>query len=254
MFTSMQEIYEAEPRSELIEPFSIKESDLISSQIVPIVVMGIFNPMGPTIVALNLLSKQDASSDGILYTILNPFIQKRLLIARLVQDADAFTEFLPTVYQAGEETLLGALPDFVMCASSLEPVIYTVNRLIRNLADKVPSEEPMEETISKIKKHWRDPWNRIPSMSEALQKELSSNDTNPSRTTPSGKVFKEWYSLITEPGHLSVEVGAIIQGWQGAIEFQGGALPSTPFEEVIDELSFLGHPLFQELQADLLKS
>lgn len=76
-FESMAQIFVAFPKNEQFDPFDLKTEDVVGSELIPIFVMGIFNPLGPTIVALNLIAKPDLPSAGFLFTQLNPFAQKR---------------------------------------------------------------------------------------------------------------------------------------------------------------------------------
>ena len=101
MFNSLQDILAVEPANELIEPFDLTEADVVGSELVPIVTMGIFNPMGPTIMALNLVTQRDADSAGILCTVLNPFTQTRQIFARCGNDPVSLTSFLPNANRIG---------------------------------------------------------------------------------------------------------------------------------------------------------
>jgi hypothetical protein len=248
MFNSLQDIIDAAPVNELIDPFDLSEGDVIGSELVPIVTMGIFNPMGPTIVALNLLTKPDSNSAGLLYTSLNPFAQTRLVFARCGNNPISLTQFLPSAHKVGDELLLGCYPDFVLPSTEIDMIVDAVEKLMLELVSRAPSRDDLAETTAKIKKHWKDPWSRIPSVEKTMRDALSGNASDPIARPSSGDDFNEWFSTVTHHEHLSTEIAAIMQGWKGAIEFQGDTMPHMPLEEVIDELATLSHPLFQTLR------
>ena len=97
MINSLQDILDAPPKNELIDPFDLTEADIIGSELIPIVTMGLFNPMGPTLVSLNLLTKKNADSAGILYTMLNPFSQTRQVFGRCGNDPLSLIKVLPLI-------------------------------------------------------------------------------------------------------------------------------------------------------------
>lgn len=251
MFNSLQDILDAEPANELIAPFDLTEADVVGSELVPIVTMGIFNPMGPTIIALNLLTKRDADSAGILCTVLNPFTQNRQVFARCGNDPISLTSFLPNANRIGESLLLGAYPDFVLPSTELEPIVDAVKQLTYELVSYIPSRDDLSETTAKIKKHWKDPWSRIPSMEGMMQEAISGQGAEPVAHQPSESDFREWFSTVSEQEHWTAEIGAVIQAWTGAIDFQGGGLPHMPLDEAVSELASLAHPLFQALRNQL---
>jgi len=85
-------------------------------------------------------------------------------------------------------------------------------------------------------------------MADTMKEALSGSASDPAAVTLTEPVFDEWFSTLTKQEHWTSEIGAIMQGWSGAIDFQKGALPCMPFEEAVNELAHLGHPLFQEIK------
>ena len=248
MFNSLQDILDADPLNELIEPFDLTEEDVSGKEIVPIVTMGIFNPMGPTIVALNLLNKADIESAGMLFTMLNPFSQKRQLFARCGNDPISLTQFLPNAYQVGEDLLLGSFPDFVLPSTDIEPVSHSIAQLIFHLVNRIPSLEELSETTAKIKENWQSPWKRIPSFEDMIN---SESQGEPQVRAVSETDFDDWFQVITNQEHWLEEIRAIMSAWKGAIQFQGGNLPYMPFDEVVSELASLGHPFFESVKKQM---
>lgn len=249
-FESMAQIFVASPKNEQFDPFDLKTEDVVGSELIPIFVMGIFNPLGPTIVALNLIAKPDSPSAGFLFTQLNPFAQKRQIFARCTQTPE-FIDVIPKLYAVGDDVMLLDLPDFVLLATDIQPVADSVRSLIQNLLRQIAHEEDLKGSMKSIQDNWCDPWRRVPSFSDSLQNAISNreSDTPPTPQTSviTDATFSEWYELLQRSEYIAAEIGALIQGWDGAIKFQGGGLPSMDFIEAATELGQLGHPVFQEL-------
>ena len=165
--SSMSGIANADPKNEVLTPFDLREQDVIGSQIIPIFSMGIFNPLGPTIVALNILSKPDNPSVAFLFTQLNPFEQQRKIFARGSQETEIF-EFMSGLYLIGEEKILGGPPDFIALATDIDPVVNSVQKLIKTLLQETVSESDLRKSLRSIREHWGDPWNRIPRLMDAF--------------------------------------------------------------------------------------
>lgn len=247
---SMSQISNADPQNEVFNPFDLSEEDAIGSQTVPIFSMGIFNPLGPTIVALNILSKPSNPSVAFLFTLLNPFMQQRKIFARGSQESAIF-EFIPQLYMVGEEKMLAAPPDFVALATEISEVENSVKMLVKNLLLETVSESDLEESLRSIRENWGDPWSRIPSLGDAVKNSIQSTGKTDSRAQVGGTVsdatFSKWYETLQNPEYFAAEFGAVMQGWDGSIKFQGGAIPHMPLQEALGELADLGHPIFQEL-------
>ena len=78
-------LYSDEPVG-LIDPVELTQEDAHGTQLSPLCLLGIFNLMGPTFVALDVVTKDAAPSGAILSTSLNPFGQTRLLTAKAPND------------------------------------------------------------------------------------------------------------------------------------------------------------------------
>lgn len=248
--SSMSGIANADPKNEVLTPFDLREQDVVGSQIIPIFSMGIFNPLGPTIVALNILSKPDNPSVAFLFTQLNPFEQQRKIFARGSQETEIF-EFMSGLYLIGEEKILGGPPDFIALATDIVPVVNSVQKLVKTLLQETVTESDLRKSLRSIQEHWGEPWNRIPRLvdafGDAIQNPEKIDSTHQDGPTILDSTFSEWYDTLQNPEYFASELGAVMQGWNGSIKFQGGTLPNMPLPEALGELADLGHPVFQEL-------
>ena len=244
MNTNLDDILYSEEPAGLITPIELKQSDIRGIEIIPLCLLGIFNPMGPTLVALNLIIKDDAPSGAILYTSLNPFAQSRLITARAPSDPGGLFELFENLYQAGDENILGGLPDFVLPSLKNAEFEDSLGSMLFSLVLSTPLREPLAKTNQDYRKHWRDAWNRIPSMEEMMRQAISGRGREPVIHEPYPEDFDEWLSIVTDMDHITAELGAIIQAWGGSIRMAGG-LPHMPLTEVANELDALGFPYLQ---------
>ena len=241
MIQTLAQIVEDDSAPSLIEPIPLQESDVPGTEFTPICLLGIFNPMGPTLVGLTHLRKEGSASGAILYTSLNPFAQTRLLTARAPSAPDHLPSILESLHRVGEEFLLAAAPTVVAPSLEGESLDQALGNMLFNLICSVPSSEPLAESNKDFREHWRDPWSRIPAMSDVMEQTLKGGGEPLACNEPSQADFDEWYSIVTNLEHLPAELGAIVQGWTGAIRFAAG-LPHMPLNEAAAELEFLGFP------------
>ena len=226
-----------------IDPYELQHEDVRGVQLVPTCLFGIFNPMGPTLVALNLVLKDTAPGGAVLATTLNPFSQRRLVVARAPTDAALLPQLLPSLWRAGEEPLLGGRPDFFLLVLTLEGMAESSKGLLRELLTALPAAEPLSKTIADLREHWQDPWTRIPSMEEMFAAASNDGGREPVDGAPDEAELTEWFSIVTDPEHIKHELPAIHEGWKGAIGMARG-MAHMPPEEMAAELAALGLPLF----------
>ena len=244
MNSNLQDILYSDERPGLIDPIELQQSDVQGIEIIPLCLLGIFNPMGPTLVALNLIIKDDAPSGAILYSSLNPFAQTRLLTARTPSDPAGLFELFENLYRVGNENILGGLPDFVFPSMDNEDFADAVVSMLFGLVSSTPLRDPLSKTNRDYRNHWRDAWSRIPSMEEMMRQARSGKNQEAVIGEPDPDDFDEWVSIVTDMEHITGELGAIIQAWGGSIQMAGG-LPHMPLEEVANELDALGFPYLQ---------
>jgi hypothetical protein len=238
-------LYSNDP-SGLIKPIALIPEDVRGIEFVPLCLLGIFNPLGPTLVALNLIIKDDAPSGAILYTSLNPFNQSRLLTARAPSDPVGLFELFRSLHQVGNGLILGGRPDFVIQAMHQEDFDEAVQEMLFRFLSSVPSREPLPKVNQDYQNHWKDPWNRIPGMEEVLRQAIAGCDAKPVCEEPDQDDFDEWFSIVTDTDHFAAELVAVIEAWSGAIRM-AKVLPHMPWEEAAAELGVLGFNLTNEI-------
>ena len=248
MITCLDEILEGDDSPGLISHYAPSAEEVIACQIRPLCLIGIFNPFGPTLVALTHLTKDSAPFGALLYTSLNPFSQTRLITAKLETGPDTSSEVMQAAYRVGDNLLINSLPDFVLPSAEDDAVWQNLCGLLYGLALTCRSPRPIKEIVRKYREHWTDPWSRLPSMAEMLAtkdkpasapmaaEELSDE--------PSLEDFNEWISTVTDYEHVVSEMRAVLEGWSGSIKLAEN-LPHMSAKEMAAELSALGFPHFK---------
>jgi hypothetical protein len=98
----------------------------------------------------------------------------------------------------------------------------------------VGSKIDLSSEINRFKRSWLNPWERIPSMAEMLAPKPRQPES--SWWENRKQIFEEWWALVTDPDHAIAEWRAVIEAWEGAIEFQGDspmAKIAIPAEEAL---------------------
>ena len=74
----------------MVSPLELTTHDIQRKDFGAVCLLGIFHPIGPTLVALDFLSEQGKPSIAILRRVLNQFAERRLLVSRAL---DRLIEF-----------------------------------------------------------------------------------------------------------------------------------------------------------------
>jgi len=243
MSTTLTEMLNSYDPPELVDPIELTHDEVQGKELIATCLLGIFNPMGPTIIAINLVAQEGKPSVAVLYTSLNPFAQTRQLIARAPSDPESMMEILESSYQVGDEYILGSWPTLFLPVTEMPAIRNALQQMVLGLLNAVPSGEPVAKVLADLKKHLGNPWARIPCFEEMLSRENSMSDA--SEDSISDKDFADWMSLMTDKDHAVNEFQAIIQAWGLSIENFGAGLSHMPLEEMAAELSALGYPFFK---------
>lgn len=243
MSTTLTEMLNSSDPPELVDPIELTHDEVQGKELIATCLLGIFNPMGPTIIAINLVAQEGKPSVAVLYTSLNPFAQTRQLIARAPSDPGSMMEILESSYQVGDEYILGSWPTLFLPVTEIPAIRNALQQMIFGLLNVVPSGEPVAKVLSDLKKYLGNPWGRIPSFEQMLSRANRISDA--SEDSISDEDFAEWISIMTSKDHAVNEFQAIIQAWGLSIENFGAGLSHMPLEEMAAELSALGYPFFK---------
>lgn len=241
MAANLNEILYSDEPPGLIDPIDLTPGDVRGIEFIPLCLLGIFNPMGPTLIALNLIIKDDAPSGAILYTSLNPFAQTRLLTARTPSDPAGLFALFEDLYRVGDGNILGGLPDFVFPSMENDDFAEAIGNMLFGLVSSTPLADSLAKTNQDYRKHWLDAWNRIPSMEEMMRQAVSGQTQEPVSRLLDPDDFDEWVSIVTDTDHIAGELVAITEAWAGSIQM-APTLPHMDLDEVASELETLGFP------------
>ena len=90
MPTTLNDFLSSRSPGQMVSLLELTTHDIQRKDFGAVNLLGIFNAIGPTLVALDLLSEPGKPSVAILRRVLNPFAQSRLLVSRAL---DRLIEF-----------------------------------------------------------------------------------------------------------------------------------------------------------------
>jgi hypothetical protein len=194
-----------------------------------------FNPMGPTHVTLSLFAVPD-SRDWLLGVLVeHPFSPSRSVYAVASNDevrADAAFRLSGALFdERGEDdSLLGSMPSHIYLPSGSPWSLDDAKQLFWLAVQRTG--EDLVRAANSMQEHWLDPWERTQQEFQRAMREVAL-DARPERsqTQTSAAEFERWWTLVTDPAHVSAEQSSFLMAWVGACEFQrskGGTLSAWP--------------------------
>lgn len=240
----LNEMLEKRGEPGLIDPVELRPEDVPGKLFIPICLLGLFNPMGPTVAALSMVVAEDKPSGALLCTRLNPFNQTRELIARTGASPAELKEVLPTAYRCGDELLLNGVPDLILLGDGIADCVAELNQLLFGLVNSAVLEKPLSEINRDYLENMGNPWERIPSMEEMMRRAFSEQEPEAYRGGISKADFDDWLQIMMSADHAVPEFRAIMQAWEGAIG-QVPGMAHMPLSEAAKELTVLGFPFFK---------
>ncbi|MBT8036126.1 MAG: hypothetical protein KJO21_01155 [Verrucomicrobiae bacterium] len=238
----MTELFDDTQPLGLIDPIDLLEEYVIGHEIVAITLLGIFNPMGPTLIPISLLRDDESEIAYLLVSSLNPFNQTRQLVARVEDNTECLAIYLPLLGESDAESLPKSLPSHMACLAKDEYERAYLAASTIEFLKSIPLTEPLSDTISSYRKYPGDPWARIPSIESMM--ETTSEKTPVEVDPPSEDDWADWYDVVFTRDHSIAEFQGIVDAWNGSIQNFGNGLPHMPMEEALAELASLGFPFF----------
>ena len=195
------------------------------SKIDRLLTWGILNPLGPTVNSLCLVADPTRNTEVIFVKTSNPFTQSTIAYGTIPaggsQDevSDGVIDAISPV--AGQSpAILRNAPTFVILPiDGRIQALHAFALVYRTLI--VGSKVDLSSEIDRFERFWLNPWQRIPSMAEMLAPRSRQADS--SWWENRKQIFGEWWALVTDPDHAIAEWRAVIEAWEGAIEFQRGS-------------------------------
>jgi len=202
----------------------------VAPQIDRLLTWGILNPAGPTVNSLCLVADPTGKTEMIFVKMSNPFTQLTVAYGAIPVDRSQ-DEIIDGVIKAicplPEEPpwILRNAPTFVIPSNRRIRVLDAFALVYRALI--VGSKIDLSSEIDRLKRFWLNPWQRIPSPAELLSSAAEILASGPRQSDLAWwenrkQIFGEWWALVTDPDHVIAEWRAIVEAWQGAIEFQRG--------------------------------
>ena len=201
----------------------------------PLVLMGIFNPAGPTLVAMTAFRDTRVGETEIVVTMLNPFGQERKVVARAGTDSESIASVLPDIARHTDAPFIQGTPSLVIFGSAVrqDPVIAQHTMRFMWLLVRSRAAGQLEEIVARYKTHLGRPWDRLG---------LPGHPVEPITVEPLTNPMGDWMDIMQDPEHAHPELAAIVNGWNGAIEHFGANMAHMPLTEAGLEMDFLGFP------------
>ncbi|GAA3721555.1 hypothetical protein GCM10022399_42400 [Terrabacter ginsenosidimutans] len=179
---------------------------------------GIFNPIGPTVVSLNLV--EVPGSDGefaVLHLMRHPFLPEYKELGR-VRTEDDVRDLIGS--QLGDE--LGSMPEFLLVQARDgigEAVVDGLRRALSQHAESV--EEDLAASAAEYNRYAGRAWDRL-------------NGTHPTPHSEAGPAgmdpFEDWFKAVTDLDHVYGTLFSLPSAWEGAINFQLEHGSLAPFD------------------------
>ncbi len=229
------EVGETQAAELVIPSEDLEQADVIDVDIVPIVMFGLFNPAGPTVVAVTALRNSTSGVSNLVVTMLNPFSQSRKIVARAGTDDESISGILPELARHVDAPFLTEAPSLVVLGSAVmtsDQLGSGAMDLVNLLVSSGPG-RPLEELVASYRAHLGDPWKRI-GMPGQLPAELKVEQLD--------DPYAAWLEIMMDAAHAEPELAAIVNAWGASIEHFGTGLPHMSVTEAGRELWFLGLP------------
>ena len=225
---------------------------------------GIFNPMGPTLNVISLLSHSTAEQSLLHYRMLNPFAQESAVIGVLPKHPtqDELIDIIPDAFvinQISETVLIGGLPSFLLHGGSQELLVLAMTSFCQHVVENKRTSE-MQDNLCVLKQYEGRPWDRAThELKNAFQSIVAERKgTMPAQTQSQSAgednlaAVTEWIEYMMSPHHSKPELQGFLQSWEGSIEAQKGnylAKAAMPLPQMLSFVFKSNIAFMQQVQA-----
>ena len=209
---------------------------------------GIFNPMGPTLNIISLLSHSTAAQSLLHYRMLNPFSQESAVIGVLPKQPtqDELIGIIPDAFvtnKISDTVLIGSLPSFFLHGGSKELLVLAMTSLYQHVVENKRTSE-MQDDLRVLQQYEGRPWDRAThDLEHTLQSIVAERKgTTPAKTQSQSAgqdnlaTVTEWIEYLMSPHHSKPELQGFLQSWEGSIGAQKGnflAKAAMPLRELL---------------------
>jgi hypothetical protein len=195
---------------------------LETSKLKPLLIYGIVNPYGPTLMGFCSLQYVGDDASELAYFSLNPF-QQELFTLGNIKDCNNTTAIHEILVSAIEEHDLrpGGAPTLLL------PCTPFSHDLVENLfAISLSRIDDLVETIDLLECYPGNPWDRvseevISGAYTAIAALKNNNDMGPPKAPCSRIKLRKYLGIIRSIDHFTEEIRAFLYAWNGSIQFQG---------------------------------
>jgi hypothetical protein len=181
-------------------------------------VIGVFNPMGPTVQSLEAFPTEKDNEYTIAEVQRHPLYPSYLPMARVQAGSPEFSREL----EAAVEKHFNWLPSYLDLAACPEEVLPEVTALIKKRLLQVAIEQKIDvaEYTSRLETLRDDAWSRV---------DHSLPDIKEATTPATATQIERHFELITSPENLALFWNSIPDAWDGSLNFSlgNGSLQQT---------------------------
>ncbi len=213
---------------------------------------GILNPFGPTVESLCLATDPSGKAKVIFLKTSNPLENSTDALGTVNADMP-HDDLIRAVIDSttggpgSSSRIFQSEPTFVIPSTGgLTQHLDAFAIVFRNLS--AAENIDLASEADRLKRFWLNPWARLPSPEELFATARSQGLV---QTKMSKTLFSEWWSLVTNPEHVESEWRAIVEAWQGAIEFLGNSPMAKMAIPAAEALAFQMRLLEQAPQRNL---
>jgi hypothetical protein len=192
---------------------------------IPLCAWGIFNPFGPTMTSVTLVSVPGGGEKLIFLRILHPMTPSAVVYGLLppdvINDEEKLLSTLHTLFESNgspECPLILGLPTHVIDIPG-SPISQNQVKELLFLASQSAELGDIEKSCESLAMYKVDPWGRTSAEFKRALREAGKQTHAGENATPiSRQQFERWWTLVTDPEHVQSEASQMRKAWEGAIQ------------------------------------